>query len=210
VIAIPHTLALKLVIAAGCALMLTLLIHDRNRWKAKTAHYAELLSGERAAHSATVSNYRAAAEKARRQDAENLSRVKADQAAINERTAHDYTSRIAAARARFDELQRNAGAAANSGSRGAAPVPGLSAPARGASESASEDRLPRPEHCPRAEIVPLGANDALIATEQAIQLDELIKWVKAQSSVDPNGPNQRPAVPNDVPRATESWRLNYR
>ncbi|MGI8705933.1 MAG: hypothetical protein ACR2JJ_09105 [Sphingomicrobium sp.] len=195
-IAIPHSLALKLVIAAGCALMLTLLIHDRNRWKAKTAHYSELLSGERAAHSATVANYRLAAEQARRQDAENLERVKAEQTAISERTAYDFTSRIAATRARADELQRHAGTTADSGSRGAAHVPGISAPAEGAPESAGEDRL--------------SDADALIATEQAIQLDELIKWVKAQSTVDPNGPQLRPAVPQDVPRATGSLRLNYR
>ena len=31
-------------------------------------------------------------------------------------------------------------------------------------------------------------SDALTATEQAIQLDELIKWVRAQAAVDPNPP----------------------
>jgi hypothetical protein len=32
----------------------------------------------------------------------------------------------------------------------------------------------------------LSAEDRLTATEQAIQLDELIKWVKRQSAIDPN------------------------
>jgi hypothetical protein len=32
----------------------------------------------------------------------------------------------------------------------------------------------------------LPPEDALIATEQAIQLDELIKWVRRQSALDPN------------------------
>jgi hypothetical protein len=32
-----------------------------------------------------------------------------------------------------------------------------------------------------------GLPDRLLATEQAIQLDELIKWVKRQSAIDPNG-----------------------
>ena len=32
----------------------------------------------------------------------------------------------------------------------------------------------------------LPQSDRLIATEQAIQLDELIKWVKAQAVIDPN------------------------
>ena len=173
-IAIPHSLALKLVAAIGCVLMLTLLIHDRNRWKAKTAHYAELLSGERAAHSATVANYRLAAEQARRSDAENAARVKAEQAAINERTAYDFTTRIAAARARAGELRRRARATeADPGGGGAAPVPGLSAPARGAAQAAGEDRLSQ--------------QDRLIATEQAIQLDELINWVRSQAKVDPTG-----------------------
>jgi hypothetical protein len=35
----------------------------------------------------------------------------------------------------------------------------------------------------------LPAGDALTATEQAIQLDELIKWVNRQAAIDPN--NQR-------------------
>lgn len=173
-IAVPERLALKLVVAIGCALLLALLIHDRNRWKAKTQHYAAVLAAERSAHSATVANYRAAAEQARRTDAENAARVKAEQAAINERTANDFTSRIAAARARAGELQRNARAAkANPGSGGAAPVPGLSAPAHGAAQAAGEDRFSK--------------SDRLIATEQAIQLDELINWVRRQAKVDSTG-----------------------
>ena len=51
-------------------------------------------------------------------------------------------------------------------------LPGLSAASGGAAQAAGEDRLPAP--------------DALTATEQAIQLDELIKWVKAQAAIDPN------------------------
>jgi hypothetical protein len=51
-------------------------------------------------------------------------------------------------------------------------VPGLSAAARGADEAAGQDRLPR--------------SDELTATEQAIQLDELIKWVRSQAAIDPN------------------------
>jgi hypothetical protein len=183
-IAIPDRLAWKLLVAIGCALMLALLVHDRNRWKAKAGQYVIVLAAERAAHSATVANYRAAAEQARRADAENAARVKAEQAAINERTANDFTNRIAAARARADELRRSARAAeTDPGVGGAAPVPGLPASARGAAEATGEDRLSRPEHRPQAGVAPLGADDALIATEQAIQLDELINWVRAQAAV---------------------------
>lgn len=165
--------SLKLFIGIACALLLALLIHDRNRWKAKTSHYAELLADERSAHLGTVANYRAAAERARLSDAANAARVRAEQSAINERTSHDYKSRIAAARAAAGRLRGHeaAGAAVSAGR--AAPVPGLSAAAGGTAEAAGQDRLPDP--------------DRLIATEQAIQLDELIKWVRVQGQVRVNG-----------------------
>jgi hypothetical protein len=51
-------------------------------------------------------------------------------------------------------------------------MPGLSAAAGKSDQAAGEDRLPD--------------GDALTATEQAIQLDELIKWVKRQWAIDPN------------------------
>jgi hypothetical protein len=173
-IPIPSSLALKLIAGACAVLMLALLVHDRNRWKAKTEHYSELLSAERAANGATVANYRAAAERARRADAENLVRVRAEQEEINERTANDFESRIAVARARADELQRQAGsAAADPRGGGAAPLPGLSVSAEGVAQAAGEDRLPESER--------------LIATEQAIQLDELIKWVRSQAKVNMTG-----------------------
>lgn len=165
--------SLKLVIGIACALLLALLIHDRNRWKAKTHQYAELLAGERAAHTGTAANYRAAADRARRADAANAARVRADQAAINERTSHDYETRIAAARAAAGRLRGREAARADPGDGRAAPVPGLSAAAGTIAEAASQDRLHQP--------------DRLIATEQAIQLDELIKWVRAQGRIEVNG-----------------------
>jgi hypothetical protein len=172
-IPLPGQLSLKLIAGIACALLLALLIHDRNRWKAKTAHYSELLSAERAAHAATVVNYRAAAERARHADAANAARVKGEQAAINERTAYDYESRIAVARASAERLRWRAGAQADPRRGGATPVPGLSAAAEGTAQVAGEDRLPQ--------------SDRLLATEQAIQLDELIKWVRRQTEVDMEG-----------------------
>ena len=187
-IPIPSNLALKLVAALGAFLLLALLIHDRNRWKAKTAHFAEQLASERAAHGATVANYRAAAEQARREDSENLARVKAEQQAINERTANDYQSRIAAARARADELRQQAArTAADSRNGAAAPVPGLPASSRGAVEAAFEDGLPNNPSGTGPAGDPMTLSDRLIATEQAIQLDELIKWVRQQHAVPVDG-----------------------
>jgi len=177
-IALPDRLAVKLAIALAAALMVALLVHDRNRWKAKTGEYSALLAAERSAHSATVAGYRAAAERARREDAENLARVKAGQAAINERTRNDFESRIAAARARSAGLQHSAQAgAADPGGGRAARLPGLSAPSERVAEAAGEDGFP--------------FADRLIATEQAIQLDELIKWVKAQAEIEMSSPQRK-------------------
>ena len=169
-IPLPNRLAMKLVIGLGCLALLVLLIQDRNRWKAKTAHYAERLSAERGAHAATVANYRAAAEQARLADAANAARVRVEQAAISERTRNDYENRIAAARAAAGRLRGNQVAATDSGASGTAAVPGLSAAADGAAEAASESGLSQ--------------SDKLIATEQAIQLDELIRWVREQAGVE--------------------------
>ncbi len=56
----------------------------------------------------------------------------------------------------------------------AAPVPGLSAAPCEVAEAAGHDALP--------------PDAALVATEQAIQLDALIGWVRRQASIDPNAP----------------------
>jgi hypothetical protein len=53
-------------------------------------------------------------------------------------------------------------------------VPGLSAAPCGVAEAAGHDGLP--------------PDAALVATEQAIQLDALIGWVRRQASIDPNTP----------------------
>ncbi len=169
-IALPNWLSIKLAAAIAGALLLALLIHDRNHWKAKTQHYAAAVAAERAAHTATIANHRAAAEQARRKDVENLARVKAEQAQINERTANDFEDRIAAARARAGELrQQTATAGADPGSGRAAAVPGVPAAAQSTAQAAGEGRF--------------SERDRLTATEQAIQLDELIKWVRAQAGV---------------------------
>jgi hypothetical protein len=146
---------------------------ETRHWKRQSAQFEALYRAEVAAHAATVTNYRAAADAARAADRANAARVAAHQNAINERTAHDFDTRLAAARAEFDRLRREGAGAADPGTRGSAELPGLSTAAAGAGQAARQDRLPPP--------------DALIATEQAIQLDELVKWVKAQHSVDREG-----------------------
>lgn len=165
-------------IAASVALGVLLLVQkgETRHWKKETATFEQLYHQEQAALSTTVANYRAAATQARAADQANSNRVAAEQAAINQRITNDYQVRLAAARADAARLSsgrlRLAEAPADSSPRAHAPVPGLPAAAGGAAENAGEDGLSQA--------------DRLIATEQAIQLDELIKWVRAQASVQAN------------------------
>ena len=170
-------------IAAGLALLVLLVIAkgETRRWRKQSAQFEQLYRVEQAAFARTVANYRAAADSARAADKANAERVKAQQHAITERIANDYETRLAAARAHAARLQLAAGAAATDPCAGrGAPVPGLPAARCGPAPAAGQDRLP--------------AADALIATEQAIQLDELIRWVRRQHAVEVN------AAPPTPPR----------
>lgn len=168
--AMAERFALKLAIGLGCILLLALLVGDRNRWKARAAHHAELLAAERAAHSASVANYRAAAERARSADAANAARVKVEQRTINERTKHEFEARIAAVRMAAGSVRRDQRTSAHSRNRGDAAVPRIPPAAGGIVETARGDGLSQSER--------------LTATEQAIQLDQLIQWVRAQAAVE--------------------------
>lgn len=162
-IAVTVCLAILLVVQKG----------ETSRWKKQSGQFEQLYRGEQATHSTTVSNYRAAAAAARAADQATAKRVVAEQRAINERTEHDFQSRLAAVRARFERLHVQPQTAADSGVGRNPPVPGLSASAGGSDQVSGENRLP--------------PSDALIATEQAIQLDELIKWVRLQHAVRMDG-----------------------
>lgn len=183
---LPSLLTLKLAIASVCALALVLLLADRNHWKAEAAHRQQQLADTKAAFDQTAAGYHAAAERARWADAENARRVTAEQTAISERTADEYQTRIAAARAAADRLRAQLAATADSSAGGRASVPRLPAPTGGIAEATGQDQLPQADGESDADSGPLNVPDRLIATEQAIQLDELIKWVRSQSSVDPN------------------------
>jgi hypothetical protein len=161
-------------IASALALSVLLLVQksETSHWKKQSANFEQLYRQEQSALAETVANARAAAEQARAADKANADRAAAEQQSINQRTANDFETRLSAARAHADQLRRQSPAAADPGARGNAPMPGLPAPAGSAAQTTLKDRLP--------------AADALTATEQAIQLDELIKWVRSQAAVDPN------------------------
>jgi hypothetical protein len=166
-------------IAVSLALGILLVIQkgETRHWKTESGRFEQLHRQEQSALSGTIANYRAAAQQAEASDKANAERVAAEQSAINERTSNAYEARLAAARSFAQRLRAPASTAtADPGGRAATSVPRLPAPAGGAARAAAQDRLPH--------------SDALTATEQAIQLDELIEWVKAQASVDPNQKEQ--------------------
>ena len=108
-------------------------------------------------------------------DRAHVSRTESAQRNINGRSAKALDTRLADARARAQRLRRQTRPPAGvTGSGAATAVPGLPGRAPGSAQAAGKAGLP--------------GDDALIATEQAIQLDELIKWVRAQSAIEPAGP----------------------
>jgi hypothetical protein len=163
-------------VGIGAALILSVLLliqkGETRHWRKQSAGFEQLYRQEQSAFATTVANYRAAAQLARADDQANALRVAAQQSAINERTADEYEARLAAARAAAQRLRVQPQAAANRGTGRGASMPALSTSSGGPPEAAGQDRLP--------------PSDALMATEQAIQLDELIKWVKAQAVVPMN------------------------
>jgi hypothetical protein len=161
-------------LAVSIALGLLLIIQkgETRHWKKQSGQFEQLYHAGEAALAGTVANYRAAAEAARAADRANLARVAAEQRAINERTSNDFDARLAAARTLAQRLRGQAASpAADRGAAGAAAVSRLSASSGGAAQAAGEDRLSLAER--------------ELATEQAIQLDELIKWIRAQAGVEP-------------------------
>ena len=168
--------------ATACiAILLAVQIVQTRHWRARSASFESLYRQEQASLATTIADARAAAASARAADLANADRVAAEQRVINERTNDDYEARLAAARAHAERLRLAAPVATGSGLGGAASVPGFSTPAGNPASATGQDRLP--------------PTDALTATEQAIQLDELIKWLRRQAKVD----NNAPAAPN-VPR----------
>ena len=166
-------------LAASLCLALLLLAQkiETRHWKKQADSFEELYRGEQVTLAGTIANYRSAAADARAADQANARRVAAEQGAISERTAHDFEARLADARTRAQRLRVDTQPATDPGARRTAAVPSLSAATRRPVEAAGQDRLP--------------AADALTATEQAIQLDALIRCVQAQHTVDPNAEPSR-------------------
>jgi hypothetical protein len=115
-----------------------------------------------------IENVRKASHEAERLQTANLTRVTKQQDAISERVSNDFETRIANARALADKLRRDH---ANRSAPGNAAMP------------ATGESTGQPVEAPDEN----GLSDRLLATEQAIQLDELITWVEAQQNIDTGG-----------------------
>ena len=85
-IAVSFALAILLVIQKG----------ETRHWRKQSAAFEQRYHQEQAAFAGTVANVRAAADAARAADRANATRVATAQRAINERTADDFKTRIAA------------------------------------------------------------------------------------------------------------------
>lgn len=166
---------------------------DVTRADQRTAQALKDLSLERDAHRQTEVNYSTASAEAQRQAAANVARVEAEQAAITQEIVDDYQARLAAVRARFasaglDRLRRDPASGSDLGGSGPAGLSGAGSSARGADAATAQAGLPAA--CAAPWLTP---EDALIATEQALQLDALIGWVRQQSAV--------PFLPKEAARA---------
>jgi enoyl-CoA hydratase/carnithine racemase len=132
------------------------------------------LAAEQAAHLGTVNAFLAASEQAQKDAQDNAQRVAREQEIITDEIVSDYRSDLAALRSRFDRLRAGT-PRTDPGGAHAAGVPGLPDAAGRVDAATGEDRLPAAGS--------LTLPDALIASEQALQLDALIDWIEAQSAV---------------------------
>ena len=172
---IPRFLNLQGMIGIAAALLLASLFlvkaGEVRHWRKQSGRYEQLYLAEQGARAETIANYRSAAETARKEDLAHANRVAAEQRTISERTSHDLEARLADARARAQRLQLGQGSPAAAGGSGrAAAVPAAGTAAGAAGRAAEENGF--------------SLSDRLLATEQAIQLDELIKWVTGQAAVE--------------------------
>jgi hypothetical protein len=159
---------------AAAMILATLLVMQKvetRHFRKEGARFERLYRDAELQRAKTVADFAAAAETARADDRANVARVAAAQQTINRSSLDDFEARLAATRARAQRL-RQAPSPSDRGPAGRAEMSSLSAAAGGTDEAAGQDRLP--------------AEDALTASEQAIQLDALINWIRAQSRVDPD------------------------
>lgn len=124
----------------------------------------------RANHDLFAERVRGESERAARRSADQARRAERDQQHASQEVSRDYQQRISDLRRRLAALQlRPAPDRAHPGGAGGGDLPGLSGAAGGSDAAAGTCRLPLP--------------DAALATEQAIRLEELQRWVRRQQAL---------------------------
>jgi hypothetical protein len=104
--------------------------------------------------------------KAQADDAAHAREVEGRQNTIGQESSRDYQAELARVRADYAERLRRAASAANPGGRGNAPVSRPAASASGLDAAAAQGELP--------------SEDALTATEQALQLGAIQDWARKE------------------------------
>ncbi|MGZ8336680.1 MAG: hypothetical protein ACXWU1_08470 [Allosphingosinicella sp.] len=164
------------------AILATLLaIRTDQRDDARTA-----LARERAEHQLLAERIRARAEALARRFTDHARRIEREQQRISQEADHDYQDRIADVRRRAAALRLRPGAAAaDSAGAGAAGMPGSRDASGGADGTTGDHRLP-PFDAARAG---LALEERVVATEQAIRLDALQRWLRAQLGIERSPPD---------------------
>lgn len=150
--------ALLVVALLGTVVSLTY----RARWQAERIAHAET----RAAFERTVAAYRQVAIQATLDATEAARAAERKQEEITHAISADYQRRLGELRARYDRLR--AQRQAHRGSAGKAGLSGVPDAAGGPDAAAAEGRL--------------HIDDALIASQQALQLEALQMWVREQQA----------------------------
>lgn len=158
-----------------------LLLTIAGLWTARgeAEHRAELLRRDvadaRTELDRTRQDVRAATELAREKDRARAAEAERDQQTISLEVQNAYSKQLADLRSRYDALRlRAAVSPADPGGGGGASVPVLSEAAGSPDAGAGQAGLP--------------AEDALIASEQALRLKSLQDWVRGQEGVDRGDP----------------------
>ena len=146
---------------------------------------------ERTAHAKTKADYRDAQVEAERQETARIERVRTQQKEITDAIESDYLARVADLGARADRLRAQLRPRTDIVG---APPGEQSAPLRDSAgrtdEAAGDSRLPAGRGEPVASQFGRTPEEQLerdiVATQQALQLDALIDWIRRQTAIDPN------------------------
>lgn len=162
----------RVIAAVVPILVLALTLHIRTGQRDDARQERDLIAAQAVAFAADV---RATAERVRSTYAQNALRVEREQTQVTEEVSDEFQARIADLHRRVAALRlRTSPGGADPGGAAGDRHPGFPDAAGGTDAAAAQAGLPAPG---------LSLQDAIVATEQAIQLDELIRWLTRQMAI---------------------------